>query len=399
MTKEQQFFLQVLADHLNKRETCTPAGMDWQQIYAYAKSHQVQGIFWNQCKEYLSSDEEQKEIKNKLQLDAVKSTYLYCNNTYTYKELKAIFEKNQVRFFPVKGLEIAALYPMPAFRTMGDIDIVVAEGQRDKVQNDMLEKGYELSKDDYEVIYNKQNVCIEVHDHLVYKQNQENAEVKKYFDDCWSHICKDNEGNEILDWNYHLVFLIQHTKKHFHGNGIGFRQFMDIAVASKAAPNLNWTIIEADLKKIGLWEFTLKAFAFCQRWFDMEPPVKIQSLDEDFYEESTEFVFKNGVFGYDNEHHHEHAIERQIRASGMTKTLGKVNIVLRDVFIPYDEMVELPYCAFIKERKWLLPAAWIYRIFYVLRKKRYQFEAKRSLLFESEDIINRHRNLMKRWGL
>ena len=399
MTKEQQFFLRVLADHLNKRTTLPPEGLDWKQLYTYAKSHQVQGIFWNQCKNYLSSDEDQKEIKDKLRADAVRSAYLYCNNTYSYEELKTIFQKNHVRFFPVKGLEIAALYPAPAYRTMGDIDIVVAEGQRDAIQNDMLDKGYQLTKADYEVIYDKQNVSIEVHDHLVYKQNQESAKIKQFFDDCWNHICKDSEGNEILDWNYHLEFLIQHTKKHFHGNGIGFRQFMDIAVASQAAPNLNWSVIETDLRKIGLWEFALKAFAFCFIWFDIEPPVKTQPLDEDFYEESTAFVFKNGVFGYDNEHHYEHAIERQIRASGKTKVIGKIKIVLRDVFIPYDEMIELQYCSFIKGRKYLLPAAWVYRIFYVLRKKRYQFETKRSLLFDSEKIINRHRNLMKRWGL
>lgn len=399
MTKEQQFFLQVLADHLNKRETLTPDGLDWQQLYAYAKSHQVQGIFWSQCKGYLSSDAEQKEIKDELQLDAIKSTYLYYNNINAYKELQSIFKKNNVRFFPVKGLEIAALYPIPAFRTMGDIDIVAPEGERERIRDDMLEKGYVLTRDDYELIYNKQNICFEIHDHLVYEQNQEKTKIKQYFDECWKHICKDSKGNEVLDWNYHLIFLIQHTKKHFHGNGIGFRQFMDIAVTILGAPDLQWTMIETDLRKIGLWEFTLKALAFCHRWFDVQLPVQTPEIEESFYEESTEFVFKNGVFGRDNEHHQEHAIERQIRAAGMPKLIGKMKIICRDVFIPYNEMLELPYCSFVKDKKYLLPAAWIYRVYYVLRKKRNQFEDKRTLLFESEDIINRHRILMRKWGL
>ena len=400
MTNEQQFFLNALADHLNKRETHPPDGLDWTLIAAYAKSHQVEGIIWHQCKTFLSNRDEYSDIRKRLETSSISSLFYYANNVNALRELKRIFLENHIRFFTVKGLDVAQLYPVPAYRTMGDIDVIISEEDRSLIDGIMTGMGYKsANSNDYELNYHNRNTHFEIHDHLIYKQNQEFLKRKNYFDNCWENVKEEDDGSLSLNWNFHFAFLVQHTKKHFSGNGLGFRQFMDVAIVAREVPNLDWERIEKDLRRIDLWDFTLRAFAFCKKWFCIEPPVPTKDLDDSFYEESTDFILKNGVFGCDNEHHKEHALERRIRISKLPRQLRKFEIILKEVFIPYKYMIELPYCKFLIGRKYLLPYAWFYRIFYVICNKEEQLEAERKLLFESEDAFRYHDRLMTRWGL
>ena len=43
---------------------------------------------------------------------------------------------------------------------------------------------------------------------------------------------------------------------------------------------------------------------------------------------------------------------------------------LRLLFPPYNKMKNIPYIKFIENRPWLLPIAWIYRLFYNLKHRR-----------------------------
>ena len=54
MTAEQTFFIRVLADHLQKRETAAPqTALDWQTLAALARTHQVDSILYYQCKSFM----------------------------------------------------------------------------------------------------------------------------------------------------------------------------------------------------------------------------------------------------------------------------------------------------------------------------------------------------------
>ena len=399
MTQEQEFFLSVLADHLHNRKTNPPEELDWQQLMTYATQHQLMGVLWHQCKTFLLAHEQFDDISKRLRLISLSDLASYANNYHAYQELKSQLFTNQIPYFSVKGLDIATLYPIPGYRTMGDIDIIIPKEKKDRVKEIMTRLGYQIVKQDYELVFARNSVTIEIHDSLVYQENQEKSVIKRHFDNCWKYICINGQGEPVLDWNFHFIFLIEHTKKHFSGNGIGFRQFMDIAVVATTVKSLNWNTIEKDLRRIGLWTFTLRTLEFCKRCFGIELPIETTELDNDFYEKSTELVFSNGVFGFNNPHHEQHAIDRHLRASMLPRTLSKFMMVLKDVFIPYKYMIALPYCAFLKGKRILLPYAWFYRVFYVLANKRDLVASKRKLLFDSDDVILYHNQLMREWGL
>ena len=45
-------------------------------------------------------------------------------------EIESAFTQAKIKFFAVKGLEVAGYYPVPTLRTMGDCDIIVHESDR-----------------------------------------------------------------------------------------------------------------------------------------------------------------------------------------------------------------------------------------------------------------------------
>ena len=137
---------------------------------------------------------------------------------------------NKIQYFSVKGLAIADYYPMPALRTMGDIDLVVKD--KENVKNLLITIGYSFNEEEFNGWFNewhffKHGVEFELHDYLMYEQSLIPIEEVRYFNKCWDYVT-DNE----LDWNYHFVLLIAHLRKHLL-RGVGFRQFLDIAILIK----------------------------------------------------------------------------------------------------------------------------------------------------------------------
>ncbi len=398
MTREQDFFLQVLADHIHGRATNPPEGLDWPQIAKYAKSHEVEGIVGYQCLPYLKEHPELADIRERFDKASALAMFYYANKVQAFEELKAVYQREQIRFFTVKGLEVAAMYPVPAFRTMGDLDIVMSSEDCERAYEPMTRLGYQLKEGGYERHYSKANISLELHDHLVYEQNLEGDLRRNYFNTCWEHIASDDDGWCTLDWNFHFLFLIEHLMKHFTANGSGFRQFLDMVFTAQKQ-DLDWKWLETELRKIGLWEFTCTAFAICQKWWRVEPPMRVSPLSRGFFEASTALVFQNGVFGFDNEDFKAHSTGKRMDMVKAPKLLRPFIFAIRKVCKPYAEMATLPYCAFLKGKKWLLPFAWIYRIFYVAIHKKVSISAESKLVFGSRETIEKHRSLLEQWGL
>lgn len=159
MTTEQSFFLSVLSDHLHHKPTMTPtAVLDWNEITSIAKSHQVEGILYYQCKQPYF-------------LQGYSSTlFYYTNRAKTIAALTERLNEVDIEHFIIKGASVATFYPVPALRTMGDTDLVVHREDRERTNEIMLGLGFKnlSSFDDREWVYYKGDMEFELHDHLMY---------------------------------------------------------------------------------------------------------------------------------------------------------------------------------------------------------------------------------------
>ena len=288
------FFLKMISDHLIRRKTDEPIiPVDWRSLMQLAQIHQVDGILHFQCKKFLPD-----EIGTILEERFGTTLFLSANREKMVSRLMDTLDSENIKHFVIKGAALAAYYPFPVLRTMGDTDLVVQMEDRQLVHEILLSQGFENKSrlEDREWIYWKNQMEFELHDHLVYSESINEDIQEKYFNDFWKYV-----HNDELDWNFHFLFLVFHLRKHFMNSGVGIRHFMDIAVLCLRGPDFDWSWIETELKKLGMWTFAERVFALNKHWFEVEPPVDVEEISEEFCSSATDLILKNGVFGFDNE--------------------------------------------------------------------------------------------------
>lgn len=389
MTREQLVFIQILSDHLNGRKTEQILDVDWNRIYSYARMHQVSGMIYTQTKCFLPP-----EIKNLFLKDTIATICVSESRGEDYESIKNALQSNRIPHFIVKGPEVATLYPIPKFRSMGDIDLVVRPDDREAAHHILLNTGYySVSKqEDREWQYYKNGLEIELHDRLIYKENVNEKGQEEYFNDCWKYVI---DGQ--LEWNFHFLFLVFHLRKHLMNSGAGFRHFMDLAVAAQRA-NLDWDWVKKNLKVTGMYRFAKKCYGFIDRWFGISTPIAEQ-IDDEFYENATQRIFDDGVFGTDNEDNVDNEVINEIRGKKLSG-LGMIKIAIRYVFPACKDLKYLKQYQYLEKMPILLPIAWIQRIFLSLnRKKKKTAMSNLKKSFIPKERIEKRNNMLREWGL
>ena len=123
MQKETSLFIGILSDHLNKRTTEKPAeDTDWASLYRLAKIHEVIGIVYVQCRDFMPA-----EHRVLFERGYSAELFYYTNRVKETERIRRGLMEAGVQFYTIKGLDIARFYPMPPLRTMGDSDFVVSD--------------------------------------------------------------------------------------------------------------------------------------------------------------------------------------------------------------------------------------------------------------------------------
>jgi len=387
LTPEQYFIISRLSDHLNNTETCTPEETyDWCSLASIAKSHEISGILYRQCREYVP-----KELKEELKRKFGFTLAQYAKRQEEEKRINSALNEKRISHFFIKGSAVAAFYPFPALRTMGDSDLVIHGEDRGSVDAILKQLGFIcVSKDNYQ----KQALKLEVHDHLVHVGSIVSCEMAEFFKTVWDYV---EDGK--LDWSFHFLFLLVHLRSHFAGSGVGLRQFMDLAVIMKNDPGLDWRWIQARLTAFDLLPFAKNVFALNEKWFSVKSPIDTSDIQDSFLDEATDFILRNGVFGSKNEENRAGYLARD-HADARFPVFYMLRNACGKVFIPYHYMITMPQYAFLKGRPYLLPAAWFYRGYYTIRTKgtKLPVHALRSS-FTTNDAIQRRAELLKKWGI
>ena len=371
MTKEQVLLIQVLSDFIQNRETPVPEGVDWDCLIALSGRQQVEGIVYLQCKENIPA-----EYRFEMMKAQMLALHFYENRVHFLELFRQKAAEEKIDFFVVKGTAAAAFYPVPAQRTMGDTDIVVHTEDRDKIDTIMKELGCENHSnfEDREWIYFKDKMLFEVHDHLLYSETVTEEKHARFFNDFWKYY---QDG--ALDWSFHFLFLLVHLLKN--------------------NPNLDWNFITESLKKLQLLDFAKVCFAFIERWFGIKAPIETAEIEEDFYEASTEKIFADGVFGFDNDSNLKNDAVNRARNS-KNGFFSMILAFLRRLFPSYSSMILSGNYPFLKGKAFLLPFAWIYRFY---RGIRYHYVddgkklAKNS--FVSSKQLEERVDMLEKWGL
>lgn len=376
------FFIELLSDHLNRRQTVVPEDVNWGELVATAKKHEMAALLFFQCKDFVPD-----QYRSSLEQANIAAAFYYFNRINEEQQIRESLGK--IRSFIIKGTSIAAYYPSPYLRTMGDSDIVVDESDMEKVHEIMLQRGYNsISVGNYK----KDEMGIEIHTCLAFKTPYTTVADIQFFSNYWSYY-HDNK----IDWNFHFLYVMHHLRKHLTGSGVGFRQFADIAVLTKYNTELDWSWIEDKLKIVGMWSFAQRVFALNRYWFRIEPPIEVQEIDGIFLKEASEQILKNGVFGFDD-------LDNRANRIVVSRTKHPILFVFKrtiDILFPkYIFTKRMPQYTFLKGRPALLPVAWIYRGYYTIKHK--GMRRVRTMIetsFTTQKAIDKRKAMFARWGL
>lgn len=256
MTREQEYLLMLLRDYLHMRASEVDVTIHEQELKKIARSQQLSAIVYSQTKsELLKADYYQQIIRNKRIDNEV------CILRGIMKGIEYCF---------LKGVCIKDFYPMPVLRSMGDIDVLIRPESRLKVHNRLLENGYAFcNKWKEQWTYKKNGILLEVHDCAILCREADDAR-EKFASDLWDYV----ENNE-LDWNFHFFYVLFHLRRHLISRGVGFRQFMDVAVLCEREEKLDWPWILKKAEHLNILEFMEKIFSFNEKTFDIKSPMPV----------------------------------------------------------------------------------------------------------------------------
>lgn len=132
---------------------------------------------------------------------------------------KLLLQLRQYGFHPLlmKGPETARLYPFPAFRAYGDIDLYLPPGEMKAAVASLQAAGYNIEKQaDGSFLFEQEGVPVEIH--------------QAYYDlSCPPDRLPVPGTPEAM-----LLMLSAHALKHAAGAGLGLRQLCDSAAAFRS---------------------------------------------------------------------------------------------------------------------------------------------------------------------
>lgn len=371
MTPEQQFFLTLLRDHLHGRKTSPPQDvLDWKGLLRLASSHQMSPIFFHQCGKWLAGYS--PETFQRL-LEYHTAHLLHrAELERSFQRLETKLNEENIPYFVMKGGEIAQFYPVPVLRSSSDVDLLVHTEHRQRVYDILTAEGFEgTAFDNHEWGFSKGDTHFEVHNHLIFDDGPNTKESVAFCDRCWEYAEPLNGSSRYwLDWSFHFVYLLLHMRKHIIFEGIGIRQFFDLAILAKELREVvDWNWVRNTLDELNLTQFGAACLTLCEKWFDVTNPFGENTMTDAFFEQTTDTVMKNGVFGFHNEENEVSHLTRTLSVGKLPYPLKIICLVLSNIFPSYEGMCDVPYYSFLKGRPWLLPAAWVYRWGYVIRHK------------------------------
>lgn len=287
-----------------------------------------------------------REAAEKFRKQQMMAIFRYENQNYDLEQVRALLEREGIRFLPLKGAVIRSMYPEPWMRTGCDIDILVDEENLVKTREALkTHLGYSFDGvGDHDLtLVSPGGVHFELHFCLLDNRNED-----KYLKNVWRYARpKAPDSSEyILSDEMFYYYHIQHMAKHFVKGGCGVKPFLDLWVFRRSGLSLGQMDREY-LEKGGFERFAEQSEALAEVWFG-------EAEHTELTRGMQTYVLRGGVYG--NAENKE-AADKDRKAS-------RLHYVLSRIWLPFSAM-SVRYPA-LEQRRWLLPFYQVKRWFCIL---------------------------------
>lgn len=355
--------------------------VDWQILLKLAQSHMLLPLLYDGLHKDPDDWEKVPEGARKLLhqsfLQAVRWDTLM---NITRQQLEQKLRENGVPYTFLKGSELKRDYPVPALRTMCDMDVLVHTEDYPKLDITAEQMQGTLGQGDG----NHRNysfpggVTVEFHPNLLHHASHIGIGINPG----WQYA--DPEDPTKLTAEGFYLHTLCHLAHHFTEGGVGVRFVLDVWVNRHLRkPEANRAIVEAELKRLGLLDFAEKIEALAEWWFG-------EGESSPLLEELSEYILTSGSHG---------TTDRAVLNSlSLAPGGSRLAMLWRKIFYPRAELEDrFPWC---KGKPWLLPIAWCVRMFRaVTRHGSYILTWGKGTGAVSKEDATRQKEKLERFGI
>lgn len=380
------YFLHLLKCGLkSEKPEEPPVGIDFEAIFELAKKQDVENIV------FLSIDQLENNIDSNLY--SIWQEAYYKRMKYSafqdmaLEELIEVFTKAGIDCMPLKGSVIKNYYPNPDLRTMGDIDFLVREQNRQVVRDIMHSLGYEDDVlDDGQVDGFKRGKIdyIEIH----YDFSAENHIMHDVFTIYWNKLLPtDIEHLYEMTFEDLYFFNIGHYVKNMHNKGMGLRGVVDTFVLWNRLTDNQKQVLNERFAEVNIDEFNSKLVKIADIWFN-------EVKDDGSLDALQKYLLNKKTYG-------DYKTETILNAVYSEQTSSNAKYLKDKIFPSADDLYE----RFDIKRKCflILPFLWIWRILLQLfgSKEKWSFAKKQMDTFKTIDQsdIDYERKIRQEFGL
>jgi len=411
MTKINELFLNILRAAIRGRPF-TPqepiTGEQWQALAKMAASHKVDPLFWEAVYASGAMQQAAPELAAAVKRQVRQQVILQTLRTSEFLALSEALRTAGVDAIVVKGIICRTLYPRADHRPSADEDLLIRPEQYDicrRVFEDFglrTHMGDQEAADSYEVPFRKPGspLYIELHKQLFPEGSDAYGDLNRFFTGIHDRSVEtDACGGPLRTMapTDHLFYLICHAFKHFLHSGFGVRQVCDILLfAEHHGGALDWDRILTNCRAIRAHRFAAALFAIGRRHLEFDPdragyPAAWRAIRVD-EAPLLDDVLCAGVYGTaDGSRPHSSSITLDAVAAQKEGRRARGRLIA--AAFPSAGKLEGRY-PWLKDRPWLLPAAWADRMVGYARRKNAGADAAGALKLGGERVA-----LLRKYGI
>lgn len=354
MTECQIYLLKLLSNALFNQPGSIPA-QNCQTLLTEAKNQAIVQLVDSVLDKALLSSEEAKAWKQAASADIAKNIQIGYNHSLLHEWMA------DIPYVILKGAASASYYPVPAYRSMGDVDFLVREVDIERAGKVLEEHGLKPWDEEHisHIVYRGFRMHYEMHFNLAGTPHGAAGDlVREYTKD----IFEKAETRTIVSGIatlpspfHHGLILLLHTCHHLTGEGVGLRHLCDWAVFENSFSEEEFCeLFEEKLKALGLWRFAQVLTRVSIKYLGADEK-SWAVADDELVDALMEDILSGGNFGKKDK---IRSMQTMLISDRGKDGVGKTSMT--DQFIKSGNEVVYHHWPQARENKMLLPVGWIF---------------------------------------
>lgn len=288
LNKTQIILLDTLKSSLcqGKTSAITLDAKQWELLFKLSQKQGITAIILEQilrCENNIP-----KDIKLRWALQSHHIEKIYQHQRQALFAFNEFMQENAISVMCLKGLGLGLLYPEPAHRECGDIDIY-CHNAYDKVNEIVTKRGTTIQhEDEKHCSFKFRGITIENHCNFAYSYNKVDRVIGPILEQLFPiSPCSDERLPSILlpSPNVNALYLLHHSIGHMVWSGVGLRHCLDwYFFLKRYHDTLDWQFLEQTWHQSHLIYAASLLSRICQDYLGMSEswfPIKVDVTKRD----------------------------------------------------------------------------------------------------------------------